>query len=211
VKIVLNDYQNFIFDCDGVLLDSNNIKGDIFVKIAEHFSLEHAQEFKAFHDKNGGLNRRDKFTYFFEKILKRTNFEKDLAEALNLFRTKSLEALKSAQLVPGVEDFLKNLPENSKKYVISAGDQDDLILVLGAKKLSGYFDKLFGGPKLKTDIISELKLTGKTIFFGDSEIDYKSANKFNFDFVFVYGVCSWPDWKNVKLKTIKDFTEISLS
>lgn len=211
MKIALNDYQNFIFDCDGVLLDSNNIKGTIFLKIAEHFSPEHAQEFKKFHDQNGGLNRRDKFKFFFEKILKRTNFEKDLAEAMVLFRTKSLEALKSAELVPGVEAFLKNLPKNSNKYVISAGDQDDLVLVLGAKKLSGYFDNLFGGPKLKPDIISELNLTGKTIFFGDSEIDYKSAKKFNFDFVFVSAVCSWPDWENKKLTTIKDFTEISLA
>lgn len=211
MKLVLNDYQNFIFDCDGVLLDSNNIKGDVFVKIAEHFSPAHAQEFKAFHDQNGGLNRRDKFTYFFEKILKRNHFEKELAEALDLFRSRSLEALKSAELIPGVETFLKQLPKNSKKYVISAGDQDDLILVLGAKKLSGYFDQLFGGPNLKTEIISELNLTGKTIFFGDSEIDFKSAKNFNFDFVFVYGVCSWPDWKNTKLTTIKDFTEISLA
>ena len=44
-----------------------------------------------------------------------------------------------------------------------------------------------GGPKSKIENINTLNLTGNTIYFGDSNLDYLVSRKFHFDFVFVKG------------------------
>jgi phosphoglycolate phosphatase-like HAD superfamily hydrolase len=205
-------YDNHLFDCDGVILDSNKIKGEVFYKVAAHFSAVLAQELLLFHQKNGGLNRRKKFQYFFENILKKTSYENEFEKALELFQTYNLEETRKADLIPGVEVFLNSLPAHSKKTVVSAGDHDDLVNILKFKNLFDYFDSVWGGPREKKEIIENLNLQGKTVFYGDSEIDYKTASHFDFDFVFISGVCSWPDWakelSDKKIVVVKDFNEI---
>lgn len=205
-------YNNFLFDCDGVILDSNQVKGKVFVDIASCISPAHTEEFKKFHELNGGLNRRAKFQHFFQHILGKSEFEKDVQDAVDAFRDESLRALKSAQLVPGIREFLGAIPSSKKKYVVSASDHADLPIVLKEKNLDSYFDGLYGGPRKKPEVIRELKLKGTSVFFGDSIIDYQTALEFGFDFVFIFGVCSWPDWKMAlsgkPVTVAKDFTSL---
>jgi len=37
IKENLLNYKNIIFDCDGVILDSNKIKTDAFIKLFENY------------------------------------------------------------------------------------------------------------------------------------------------------------------------------
>ena len=50
-------YSNFLFDCDGVLLNSNSIKSQGFLYAAAEYGQEKAQELLAFHKLNGGISR----------------------------------------------------------------------------------------------------------------------------------------------------------
>ena len=66
-------YKTMIFDCDGVLLDSNSAKSDAFYKVALPYGDNCARELLNFHKKNGGISRNKKFDYF----VNITNFSSD--------------------------------------------------------------------------------------------------------------------------------------
>jgi phosphoglycolate phosphatase-like HAD superfamily hydrolase len=187
----LKNYNTYIFDCDGVILDSNNVKGEIFYEIASLYSADLAEEFLDFHEKNGGLNREHKFNYFFKSILKISNAEFETRKSLKLFNQMSLEKLKNTPLIAGVESFLSTVPKSSKKYVVSAGNHDEVIEILTFRGLSHLFNSINGGPASKPEIIKKLDILEPVVFFGDSKIDYDCSKIFGFDFVFISEGSSW--------------------
>ena len=59
------DFDAYIFDCDGVILDSNKIKGNAFKHALKEFPDQCTDEFLKYHYDNGGLSRHLKFKFFF--------------------------------------------------------------------------------------------------------------------------------------------------
>ena len=53
-----------IFDCDGVITDTNSLKTDAFESIADEFLSKEAKELLLnYHNSNGGKSRWEKFNY----------------------------------------------------------------------------------------------------------------------------------------------------
>ena len=65
----INNYKYLIFDCDGVCLDSNQIKSNLFYDIAKSVDSAKAKEFLKYHKNNGGMSRYEKFRYFVTNML----------------------------------------------------------------------------------------------------------------------------------------------
>jgi phosphoglycolate phosphatase-like HAD superfamily hydrolase len=73
-----------------------------------------------------------------------------------------------------------------------------------------------GSPMTKDVIIRDFirnnLLYGKTVYFGDSRLDYEVALKFGFDFVFLYGYTEFKYWKDYcqsnKIIAFKDFNDL---
>ena len=59
----MNKYKSIIFDCDGVILNSNKIKTESFRKIMIQFDQSAVKEFINYHKNNGGLSRYRKFLH----------------------------------------------------------------------------------------------------------------------------------------------------
>ena len=67
MNIDITNYKTIVFDCDGVILNSNKIKIDVFYDVAINFgaSASQAQALVDYHVKFGGVSRYRKFDYFF--------------------------------------------------------------------------------------------------------------------------------------------------
>jgi phosphoglycolate phosphatase-like HAD superfamily hydrolase len=201
-------YQNYIFDFDGVILDSNHLKGNAFYEVACHFSPATANDFLEYHRGNPGINRRHKFRHFFENLLGMTDYQRELERALDLFVTVSLKKMLSVPFVHGVQEFLDQIPPDRNTYIVSAGDESDLHKIVNARGIQPQFDGVFGGPKPKIEIIQGLSLKGSTIYFGDSEVDLETANHFGHDFIFVSEASLWLQGRQRCVNVIKNFSEI---
>ena len=70
-------YKNLIFDCDGIIFNSNKIKTEAFKEVVSHYGNEAAKELVKFHVMNGGISRYKKFNYFFETIASNHNLDKN--------------------------------------------------------------------------------------------------------------------------------------
>ena len=68
-KMILNKYETIIFDCDGVILNSNIIKTEGFFEFALSLGKKNAEKLVNYHIKNGGISRYEKIKYFYKKIL----------------------------------------------------------------------------------------------------------------------------------------------
>ena len=100
-------YDYLVFDCDGVILDSNRLKSKAFTDAlpGEPAQLVHA--FVDFHQKHGGISRYDKFRYYFREMKKSHDVEKETLVAIRRFATIVKKGLLECDYVPGVLEFLK--------------------------------------------------------------------------------------------------------
>ena len=193
---VLLNYENIIFDCDGVILDSNSIKTNAFVKLFEHYPKSKINQLINYHKKYGGVSRYEKILYFYNVIL-----EKNISEInINLLAKKyseiSLKDLKKSNFVPGLLDLLIFLKNNKKKlFIVSGSDEKDLKKIMKHKKINKYFDKIKGSPKNKGDnlieLIAELSQRKNSVYIGDSEYDYKISKSLGFEFIYISGYSEW--------------------
>ena len=107
-QILLN-YQHIIFDCDGVILDSNEIKTNGFKKLFQNHPKYLIDKIVNYHKNNGGKSRYMKIKYFYENLLKRKLSEKDLISQATKYGKITLNDLKESDLIPGLLKLLKFL------------------------------------------------------------------------------------------------------
>jgi phosphoglycolate phosphatase-like HAD superfamily hydrolase len=65
----LSHYRTFIFDCDGVLLDSNHVKTKAFYTAGLPYGEDAARHLVDYHCRNGGVSRYQNFDYFLRNIV----------------------------------------------------------------------------------------------------------------------------------------------
>jgi phosphoglycolate phosphatase-like HAD superfamily hydrolase len=213
----LSKYKTWFFDCDGVLLDSNQLKSESFYEVALQYGEENAQALVEYNKRLGGVTRFNKFKYFFETILEKKTFEKEIENALNNFSALVFEKLMSCPETSGVRDFLDSLdslPIDTNKYVVSGGDQSEIQYVFNQRGLDTYFNSIYGSPDSKELILSNWikspDMKYPAVFIGDSLYDYEVATRFNLDFFFMTQHTEFADWSSYfvdkDVVIIKNFT-----
>ena len=198
---LLLDYENIIFDCDGVILDSNKIKTDAFIKLFDNYPKDKINQLVDYHKKYVGISRYKKILYFFNNIMKENISENNLNILARKFGKISLGGLKKSNLIPGLLDILIFLKNNKKKlFVVSGSDEKDLIKVLKFKKLYKYFNIIKGSPKNKKDnlmdILPNLLDRQRSVYIGDSEYDFITSKDLGIEFIFISGYSEWRVSKN---------------
>lgn len=203
--INLDKYKTIVFDFDGVILDSNNIKKNAIAKAVEGVLSDHkASEFVDYFVRFNGMPRE----YKIEKYVPKEKYQYVLNKYENLIDKK----LKSASLIPGINDFLNTISKFKKKMIVlSGGSESEVLQILKDRKLAKFFEGVYGGPKNKDENLQGLCLVKPVLYFGDSEVDYSISQSNNFDFVFVYGASNILDWKSETrnwnlVKSINDFS-----
>ncbi len=193
----IQEYQTLVFDCDGVVLNSNKIKTQAFYEATKHFSHESAQAMVDYHKANGGVSRYIKFKFFVTHILKQDFDETLNQDLLNRFAQAVRKGLMSCEIAQGLEKLKYENPINNW-LIVSGGDQVELQEIFEARRIAHYFSGgIFGSPDTKEAILArELKsgnITMPALFLGDSEYDYQASQVAELDFVFL---TEWSEVEN---------------
>ena len=205
--MILDNYKTIIFDCDGVVLNSNAIKTNAFYKLSKPFGDASAKTFIDFHKNNCGI---------YEQIDKKNgeDIKRLIKRLCDEYSEIVIESLLNSEVALGLKN-LRQKTKDSDWMIVSGGDQKELRLVFEKKNISKYFNKgIFGSPTSKYEIIEKCLLNKlidkRAIFIGDSRLDYKVANHFGIDFVFV---SAWSEFENLysyaKLKGINVYKKLS--
>lgn len=196
--VKLEKYKSFIFDCDGVLLNSNKIKTEAFYQAALPYGADLAQSLVAHHVANGGVSRYQKFSHFLDKIVPVGKIGPDIEELLGVYASRVNEGLMNCEIDSGIFS-LRELTPSTRWFIVSGGDQAELRKVFAARKLDYLFDGgIFGSPDNK-DLILKREMTSKRInepgiFIGDSRYDHQASHRAGLDFIFISHWTELDDW-----------------
>ena len=205
--MIYRSYSALVFDCDGVVLNSNTIKTEAFRRVTLPFGEPASSALVNFHTQNGGVSRYAKFQHFVDSILPthlpdvvvgdRSEF---LHSLLAGFATEVKAGLMECEVAPGLTELHQAMPD-TRWFIVSGGDQAELREVFEQRGLAYYFDGgIYGSPKDKYSIVADLLETGEMqrpgLFLGDSRLDHEVAQAFDLDFVFVHQWTEFADWQH---------------
>ena len=74
----ISDFQVILFDFDGVLAESMNVKTQAFAKLYEEYGSEIVEKVIKHHIENGGVSRYKKFQYYHKFFLGKELNKKEL-------------------------------------------------------------------------------------------------------------------------------------
>ncbi|WP_020654764.1 HAD family hydrolase [Massilia niastensis] len=191
-------YTTFVFDCDGVLLDSNRIKTEGFRAVAGRFGAEAAEALVQYHVQHGGISRYRKFEHLLANILHLPAGAEEVQALADAYGEYVEENLLTCAVAPGLPE-LRKATAGSRWMVVSGGDQAQLRRVLTNRGLAELFDAgIYGSPTTKDDILQrELdagNLERPALFLGDSRYDHQAAHGAGLDFVFLHQWTEFADW-----------------
>lgn len=197
----LPPYRCWVFDCDGVLLDSNGIKSRAFHdSVANRYGTGPARALLEYHLAHGGVSRFHKFAYFFSDILGRPPADGELEAALDGYAALCRDGLRTCAVAEGLEELMAAIPIGVPRIIVSGGAQDELRQVFAERGLDRHFTAIFGSPDTKSHILSReisagrLQLPG--VMIGDSRLDFEAAQEAGLDFVFASGWSEFHGWQN---------------
>ncbi len=194
----IQEYKTIVFDCDGVLLNSNKTKVQAYYDVAKRMggTDAQAQAFVDYHIAQGSFPRNGKIKYYLEHVVQQEETPALMQQYLDTFDQILDESLMQCELAVGLTD-LKQQTQAARWMVLSGGDQVGLREIFARRELTQYFEcGIFGGPEIKENVLAREIANGNielpALFVGDSKYDHQASTGAGLDFVFL------SDWTEVK-------------
>ena len=191
-----------MFDCDGVVLNSNQLKIQAYFDVAIEFGANQTQA-KALVDHHialGGISRYPKFEYFLREIMHQVVTDDAMNALLNSFTTQVTRLLSTCEVSPYL-NALKLATKESKWMILSGGDQAEIREIFKLRQLDTFFEGgIYGSPDNKDLVLAREKDNGNiqfpALFIGDSQYDYLASTNAGLDFLFLSDWTDMTNWKS---------------
>lgn len=214
----LDAYHTLVFDCDGVILNSNQVRARAFYNAALPYGKHHAEALQAFHILHGGVSRYVKFEILLRDMVGVPVTDEAMQALLHAFTTEATIGLLQCEIAPGLETLRRATP-HARWILVSGADERELRDVFALRNIAAWFDGgIFGSPSNKDDILQRelaaenLKLPA--MFFGDSRYDHQAATRAGLDFVFVSDWTDMKGWEEYcqqhSVRTLNNFSALFL-
>ena len=213
----LENYKTFVFDCDGVILNSNPLKTDAFRQLALPYGDAVAKSFVDFHRDNAGASRYRKIEFLLSELLNEEPDADKIRKMSKKFADLIADRLHTCEVASGL-DILRATFADASWIVVSGSDQSELRSLFDRRELSQYFsDGVFGSPDTKDTILAREIAAGRIVkpalFIGDSRYDYNAATRAGLSFLFVSDWTEFIDWKTFvrenKIPTIPRLSKLA--
>ena len=196
-------YKYIIFDFDGVLAETNDIRFDGFHSLFKNHNEDLVDDLIQYARLNGGKSRYDKIKYFFENILNETISNDKIYELALQYSQLVKQKVIYALPVRGSTEFLARYQSEFSFAIVSGSDQNELRDVCRARGIDRFFVEILGSPLSKSSNISHLvsKKEWKNelcVYVGDSLDDLETAKMNGIDFIGRNsGLVDWGTIRNV--------------
>lgn len=179
--------KGLIFDFDGVILESVDIKGEAFRELFCAYP-EHLKEILAYHYANGGVPRFDKFRYIYGNILNKHLSEEEFRSLCDRFAAFSYQKVLEAPFVPGAEQLLTECAGKYDLYIVSGTPDEEINKIVDGRGLRVFFKGVYGSPKDKKYWTGRILKEGRylpeqVLWVGDALSDWEAAKGFGIRFV----------------------------
>ncbi|MCH8150587.1 MAG: HAD family hydrolase, partial [Planctomycetes bacterium] len=182
------EYEAIIFDFDGVLAESVDVKTRAFAELYADYGPEMVSRVVAHHLAHGGVSRYEKLRYYHEEFLRRPLGEEERQLLLERFENLVEDAVVASDWVSGARECLEQHVGRVPLFVVSGTPQGELERIVERRGIARYFVSVHGSPLGKTahlrNIIGQRGFRPRcAVVIGDSMTDYDAAMEVGATFI----------------------------
>ncbi len=205
--------KSILFDFDGVIADSVDIKTNAFYELFKAYPQQ-IDRIIEYHKQNGGLSRFVKIRYIYEEFLKKPISDEELKRTGEHFSALVKEQVVKAPMIEGAQELLEAYYRVCKLFVVSGTPHEEMREIVAMRRLDKYFAQVYGSPTKKSQIISDIVKAyqynlNEVIFIGDSLNDFEAAQTTGVRFIARVGPDKF-EWLNdpsieARVSNLKEF------
>ncbi len=172
--------RGLVFDFDGVVLRSVDLKTRAFEALFSSEKPEHVRRIVEYYKVSGGLPRLEKLRWVYREVLRRPLTAELEAELGRRYNALVEDAVVACEFVAGAREFLERQPRGLPLYVASGTPEEELRRIVQRRGLSACFAGVFGAPREKSAILTVVAAglacaAHELVMVGDSMHDLASA------------------------------------
>jgi len=172
--------EALVFDFDGVLVESTDVKTQAFATIYREYGADIASKAVEYHLAYAGVSRLIKFRHLHKVLLGIILSDEETAELGERFSSLVTDAVIAAPWVAGAREFLESHYRLLPLFVVSGTPDEELKAIIARRGMQGYFQSVHGSPATKGEIISGILQRHqfeprRVLMIGDSATDYQGA------------------------------------
>ena len=169
-----------IFDFDGVLIQSVDIKTRAFAELYREFGQGAVDLVVSYHLAHGGVSRYDKFRHIHNVLIPPPLSENELAQLVCRFSALVEDAVVEAPWVAGAKEFLEQNYTLLPMFVASGTPDEELKRIIGRRGIDRFFMSVHGSPLPKREIIDRIVAKhdykrDRVVMVGDAMTDYEES------------------------------------
>jgi len=205
-------YRAVVFDFDGVLVESGDIKTEAFLELFAGYSQQR-EAIRAYHLLNVGVSRYLKFEHIYRNLLG-LPFDEGIKEKLGAaFSDLVRHKVVACAFVPGAREMLEHLRGRCRLFVASGTPHAELEWIVEARGLAPYFDGVWGTPHSKAEIARAVAREqalrgGEMLMVGDGLADYQAAQAAGIDFLARITDENRELWSTLPVTGVRDLHEM---
>ncbi len=170
-----------VFDFDGVILESVDIKTRAFKELFKNYP-EHLERIVNLHLYNAGMSLFDKFEIICRDYLGQHPDEGELMLLGEAFSRLVYREVLRCPFVPGAYQFLEKRSRQYEMFIASGAPQDEIRDIVKHRELDGLFEGVYGSPRKKHEILGGILVENQfrpmeVVFIGDGLSDSRSARE----------------------------------
>jgi phosphoglycolate phosphatase-like HAD superfamily hydrolase len=179
--------KGIIFDFDGVILESVDIKTRAFKEVFKEYP-EELDRIVEHHLEHAGISRIDKFKTIYQVFLNKSIDQSEINQLNQDFANFVYREILDCPFVPGAHQFLQLYHKHFKFFLASGTHESELRDIVNRRGLGRFFQGVYGSPKSKADIakyiLQEWTLPASDVMFvGDALADYVGAREVGLPFI----------------------------
>ena len=177
-----------VFDFDGVILDSANIKLRAYSTIYSGEDPKKLAALLAHSQVHGGITRRIKFEYYEREFFGRNGDPASVEALCQRYSDIVFKAVLACPFVEGAERLLSRASGKVAMHVVSGAPDSELRQVIQERGLAHFFRSVRGAPATKRDafhrIVTDEGYARKDMLVvGDSMTEYMAAQNVGIPFL----------------------------
>ena len=212
LKYILKKTKAIIFDFDGVIAESVNVKTEAFAKLYRPFGKKIVEKVVAHHLANGGMSRYEKFRLYHREYLGAKLTDQQVNELSKKFSQMIVSKVISAPYVSGAYEFINTYHKDYAMFISTGTPYDEMVEILENRNLVNFFVGVYGSPEDKSLHIKEIidrygYEPDEMRCVGDSHTDLEASVNHGVPFVLRIHETNKHQFRDYDGKIIHDLTE----
>jgi phosphoglycolate phosphatase-like HAD superfamily hydrolase len=197
-----------VFDFDGVVLESADIKTTAFRRL-----FDNNEQAVAHHLAHAGISRYEKFRHITTEILGQSYDENDERRLGERFSELVLDEVLSCPFVPGARELLERRAGELPLFVASGTPEPELRHIVSSRGLAPVFAGVYGTPPTKGEILGRILRernleSDQVVMVGDASTDLIGAREADVRFVGRVRPGGPDPFVNESVPVVSDLTEL---